>query len=118
MAFVSTDFARLKSWSRHHNYSTPKSMRDVWATSYSKDFSGKKIGFYPDRTIVDYFSGERRWVPSRQSRKGDNLRTGLNDRARSGFRYWVLEKPKVSHFGKYGTGSYKTVLGIGNAPRT
>ncbi|KAK3104089.1 hypothetical protein FSP39_024333 [Pinctada imbricata] len=41
-----------------------------------------------------------------------------HDRAREGFRYWLIERPKPTKFGKYGMGSYKTVLGIGNAPRT
>ncbi|XP_078341377.1 uncharacterized protein LOC111106199 isoform X1 [Crassostrea virginica] len=45
-------------------------------------------------------------------------RNVFSDRARDGFRYWLIERPKPTNFGKYGMGSYKTVLGIGNAPRT
>ncbi|XP_041348745.1 uncharacterized protein LOC121368182 isoform X2 [Gigantopelta aegis] len=39
-------------------------------------------------------------------------------RAKEGFRYWLIERPKPTLFGRYGLGSHKTVLGIGNAPRT
>ncbi|ESO84387.1 hypothetical protein LOTGIDRAFT_204744 [Lottia gigantea] len=46
------------------------------------------------------------------------LKTVYNQRARDGFRFWLIEKPHPTNFGKYGMGSYKTVLGIGNAPRT
>ncbi|KAH3876630.1 uncharacterized protein LOC127869117 isoform X1 [Dreissena polymorpha] len=108
----------LRSWSRHSNFDTPKSMKGVWRTSYQSTFNGKKIGFNPDRVIVDYFTGQRQIVPSRASFTHDRFKTSLNERARNGFRYWVLEKPKTTNFGKYGTGAYKTVLGVGNAPRT
>ncbi|XP_052267428.1 uncharacterized protein LOC127869117 isoform X3 [Dreissena polymorpha] len=112
------DLSRLRSWSRHSNFDTPKSMKGVWRTSYQSTFNGKKIGFNPDRVIVDYFTGQRQIVPSRASFTHDRFKTSLNERARNGFRYWVLEKPKTTNFGKYGTGAYKTVLGVGNAPRT
>ncbi|KAL8566238.1 hypothetical protein ACOMHN_046739 [Nucella lapillus] len=39
-------------------------------------------------------------------------------RARQNFRYWLVEKPAPTQYGKYGIGSFKTVLGVGNAPRT
>ncbi|KAK7483633.1 hypothetical protein BaRGS_00025066, partial [Batillaria attramentaria] len=39
-------------------------------------------------------------------------------RAKEGFRYWLIERPRPTNFGKYGMGSFKTVLGVGNAPRT
>ncbi|XP_055958361.1 uncharacterized protein LOC126826897 isoform X2 [Patella vulgata] len=46
------------------------------------------------------------------------IKTSYNQRAKEGFRFWLIEKPIPTNFGKYGIGSYKTVLGIGNAPRT
>ncbi|XP_067685130.1 uncharacterized protein [Haliotis asinina] len=46
------------------------------------------------------------------------LRNSYHDRAKEGFRYWLVEKPKPTSYGKYGIGSFKTVLGVGNAPRT
>jgi hypothetical protein len=39
-------------------------------------------------------------------------------RAREGFRYWLIYRPPPTKFGKYGIGSYKTVMGMGMAPRT
>ncbi|XP_046573926.1 LOW QUALITY PROTEIN: uncharacterized protein LOC124281966 [Haliotis rubra] len=46
------------------------------------------------------------------------LRNSYHDRAKDGFRYWLVEKPKPTSYGRYGIGSFKTVLGVGNAPRT
>jgi len=46
------------------------------------------------------------------------MKNEFHQRAKDGFRYWLIEKPKPTSFGKYGMGSFKTVLGIGNAPRT
>ncbi|XP_069141407.1 uncharacterized protein [Argopecten irradians] len=54
----------------------------------------------------------------RMSFSRKSTRTSYNDRARDGFRYWLIDRPKPTKFGRYGIGSYKTVLGIGNAPRT
>ncbi|KAL4227129.1 hypothetical protein ACF0H5_015102 [Mactra antiquata] len=107
----------LRSYSRHSNVNTPKSMKDVWRTSYQNSFNGKKIGYNPDRIVVDYFTGNRQLMQNRQSRERDRFRTSLNERAREGFRYWLIDKTKTPQFGKYGTGVYKSVLGIGNAPR-
>ncbi|XP_070193121.1 uncharacterized protein [Littorina saxatilis] len=39
-------------------------------------------------------------------------------RAKENFRYWLNERPTPTQYGKYGMGSVKTVLGVGNAPRT
>ncbi|XP_005097199.2 uncharacterized protein LOC101857328 [Aplysia californica] len=39
-------------------------------------------------------------------------------RAKDGFRYWLINRPHPTNFGKYGMGSYKMVMGIGMAPRT
>lgn len=55
--------------------------------------------------------------PSRSMKKSwlDNC---YQKRARDGFRYWLINRPKPTSFGKYGMGSYKMVMGIGMAPRT
>jgi len=50
---------------------------------------------------------QRRWM--------DNI---YQKKARDGFRYWLINRPKPTDFGKYGMGSYKMVMGIGMAPRT
>ncbi|XP_076447596.1 uncharacterized protein LOC143284624 [Babylonia areolata] len=46
------------------------------------------------------------------------LNNEFQKRARQNFRYWLVEKPAPTQFGRYGIGSFKTVLGVGNAPRT
>jgi len=50
---------------------------------------------------------QRRWM--------DNI---YQKKAKDGFRYWLINRPKPTEFGKYGMGSYKMVMGIGMAPRT
>ncbi|XP_002740285.1 uncharacterized protein LOC100378784 [Saccoglossus kowalevskii] len=45
-------------------------------------------------------------------------RTSFNTRAKEGFKYWPMERPKPTKFGRYGIGSRCTVLGLGNASRT
>ncbi|XP_059150573.1 uncharacterized protein LOC131937309 [Physella acuta] len=47
-----------------------------------------------------------------------SLQNAYNTRAKEGFRYWNIDRPKPTQFGKYGLGSYKMFLGIGSAPRT
>jgi len=55
--------------------------------------------------------------PRTQSRTSLH-RSSFNERAKDGFKYWYQERPHPTKYGRYGLGSYKTVLGIGNAPRT
>lgn len=50
---------------------------------------------------------QRRWM--------DNE---YQQRARNNHRYWLINRPQPTGFGKYGMGSYKMVMGIGMAPRT
>ncbi|XP_071485215.1 uncharacterized protein [Diadema antillarum] len=50
--------------------------------------------------------------------RSEYLRTSFNERAREGFNYWQIERPKPTKFGRYGIGSANTILGIGNAIRT
>ncbi|XP_053378284.1 uncharacterized protein LOC128548036 isoform X2 [Mercenaria mercenaria] len=62
--------------------------------------------------------GSYMYTRPRNSVSRESCRSAFNQRAREGFRYWLIERPKPTSFGKYGIGSYKTVLGVGNAPRT
>ncbi|XP_039251217.1 uncharacterized protein LOC120328752 [Styela clava] len=45
-------------------------------------------------------------------------RNPFNDRAREGFQYWPMTRPRPTLYGKYGMGCYKSVLGLGDAVRT
>lgn len=57
----------------------------------------------------------------RRSKSISNLpqyRNQYNDRARQGFKFWPLPRPKPTNFGRYGLGCYKSVLGLGDAVRT
>ncbi|KAH9507938.1 hypothetical protein Btru_053282 [Bulinus truncatus] len=46
------------------------------------------------------------------------LQNSYNSKAKEGFRYWDIHRPKPTKYGRYGLGSYKTFLGLGSAPRT
>lgn len=48
----------------------------------------------------------------------DMLRSSFSIKAKEGFKYWEIERPKPTKFGRYGIGSANTILGIGNACRT
>ncbi|CAL1537502.1 unnamed protein product [Lymnaea stagnalis] len=50
--------------------------------------------------------------------KKNALENCYHKKAKEGFRYWDIYRPKPTKFGKYGIGSYKMVLGLGAAPRT
>ncbi|KAL3852334.1 hypothetical protein ACJMK2_015991 [Sinanodonta woodiana] len=100
--------SRMKTWSRHHHEMTPREAREIYTTTYKRTFDAKKLDFNPDRSFIDRYSSVSR----------NHLKTSVNQRAREGFRYWVIERPRPSHFGKYGTGSYKMTLGLGMSPRT
>ncbi|XP_074646586.1 uncharacterized protein LOC141902652 [Tubulanus polymorphus] len=77
----------------------------------------------PVRTDLDGLMSSVRHLPGnshldRAKTSHGHLRTSYNERARQGFKYWPMERPKPTKFARYGIGSYKTVLGLGNAPRT
>jgi len=46
------------------------------------------------------------------------MKNEYQKRARDNFRYWLINRPPPTNFGKYGIGSYKMVMGLGMAPRT
>lgn len=75
-----------------------------------------------DDFIVDALQGNMpgtyMYTRPRNTPNKGALRNSFNERAKDGFRYWLIDRPKPTSFGKYGIGSYKTVIGVGNAPRT
>ncbi|XP_033744378.1 uncharacterized protein LOC117330299 isoform X5 [Pecten maximus] len=111
-------------WSRHDPIKHQKGHTDHWSKarqksgSYSVSYGAKGLTIRSDTDLdaelpTQIFNQRPRMNFSRKS-----TRTGYNERARDGFRYWLIDRPKPTKFGRYGIGSYKTVLGIGNAPRT
>ncbi|XP_064632446.1 uncharacterized protein LOC135490832 isoform X2 [Lineus longissimus] len=77
------------------------------------DFSKKFVSGMNGRVPGNYHLSR----PKVGSARG-SYRNIYSDRAKEGFVYWYRDRPKPTQFGRYGIGSYKTVLGIGNAPRT
>lgn len=94
-------------WSRYDPIRQPKGNTDHWAKyrQQTDGLHGNPPGNYME-------------MRPRNSANKALYRNQYHDRARDNFRYWLIERPKPTSFGKYGLGSYKTVLGIGNAPRT
>ncbi|KAK3587094.1 hypothetical protein CHS0354_023550 [Potamilus streckersoni] len=135
-------------WSRYDPVNQPKGNTDHWtklkrrAETYKDFYSGarsdlkpaavggdrRKVGYLKltEKTFDDFvLDGLRGTLPgsysarlSTSSRRRCARSSVYNERAREGFRYWLIEPPKPTSFGRYGIGSFKTVLGIGNAPRT
>lgn len=117
-------FERMNSmtfWSRYDPIRQPKGNTDHWSKFRQRTGAPMGPNVRPNdmmdglggRVSVDYMET--------RPRNGINkslIHNSYNDRAKEGFRYWLIDRPKPTSFGKYGMGSYKTVLGIGNAPRT
>lgn len=70
------------------------------------------------RDLHGAIPGNYTLVRPRSQSRGSLARSSFNERAKDGFKYWYQERPHPTKYGRYGMGSYKTVLGIGNAPRT
>ncbi|XP_069141408.1 uncharacterized protein [Argopecten irradians] len=115
---------RMTFWSRHDPIKQQQGHTDHWSKarqksgSYNVSYGAKGLQIRSDSDLdaelpTQIFNQRPRMSFSRKS-----TRTSYNDRARDGFRYWLIDRPKPTKFGRYGIGSYKTVLGIGNAPRT
>ena len=117
-------FERMNSmtfWSRYDPIRQPKGNTDHW--SKCRQRTGVPMG--PNVRPNDMMDGlgGRVSVDYMETRPRNGINKSLihnsfNGRAKEGFRYWLIDRPKPTSFGKYGMGSYKTVLGIGNAPRT
>ncbi|XP_064606976.1 uncharacterized protein LOC135471615 isoform X1 [Liolophura sinensis] len=124
----------LSSWSRYDVGQYRPSSTDHWAKNRTKALLGleprsqtfiRQIRPVPtsfDELVAGGLKMSQNGLPqpARQSLRlsREKTRTSFNERAKSGFQYWLIDRPKPTSFGKYGMGSYKTVLGIGNAPRT
>nr|XP_011444537.1 uncharacterized protein LOC105340281 isoform X6 [Crassostrea gigas]XP_034306573.1 uncharacterized protein LOC117680466 isoform X7 [Crassostrea gigas] len=103
----SRDGERMTFWSRYDPIRHVQGNTDHWAKNrqQSDGLRGSMPGAYS--------SGRPKSTYNKS-----HYRNVFSERAKDGFRYWLIERPKPTNFGKYGMGSYKTVLGIGNAPRT
>ncbi|XP_046844059.1 uncharacterized protein LOC124438113 isoform X2 [Xenia sp. Carnegie-2017] len=65
-------------------------------------------------TQIFSLDSEKTGTTSRRNVKRETRRSSAaNERARAGFRYWILDKPV--HKGKYTTGAKTSILGIGKS---
>lgn len=77
--------------------------------------------FYPGTVQWHHASSKTTLQPRSQSPSRRTQTTSVySDHARQGFRYWYEDdrRPKTTKFGRYGIGTYKTMFGLGSAPRT
>lgn len=81
-----------------------------------QDLHGNIAGNYASPHYAVYTSNPNHQKSA--TSKSASFRNIYQDRAKSGFEFWYKERPKPTRFGRYGIGSYKTLLGLGNAPRT
>ncbi|XP_038068174.1 uncharacterized protein LOC119737701 [Patiria miniata] len=89
---------------------------------YTSNGTLKRVG---DPTFTQVVvSGLNGTLPGNYDRKRQvpgsarSLRTSFNDKAREGFNYWQIDRPKPTKFGRCGIGSANTILGLGNSIRT
>lgn len=81
----------------------------------------KGVAVFSEVPVRDFHGGvpgDHTVVRPKTSPNRSLLRTSYNEKAREGLKYWYQERPKPTSFGRYGIGSYKTVLGLGNGPRS
>ncbi|XP_052283728.1 uncharacterized protein LOC127880459 isoform X3 [Dreissena polymorpha] len=116
---------RMTFWSRYDPVLQPKGNTDHWTKMKQRATQFKSLdnpGSLGAPMVLDSLQGAMpgyyMYTRPRNCVSRESLRSAYNQRAREGFRYWLIERPKPTSFGKYGLGSYKTVLGVGNAPRT
>jgi len=114
--------SEMTFWSRHDPIRQPKGNTDHWS-KFRQRTTSCQVSFGDKVYDVQYDDGMRTSLPDINQRPRfcsprSNMRSSFNERAKEGFRYWLIDRPKPTKFGRYGIGSYKTVLGIGNAPRT
>jgi len=112
-------------WSRYDPVSQPRGNTDHWTKMKQRAVQCKSLdspGTLGVPITLDALQGaipgNYMYTRPRNAVSRESCRNTFNERARDGFRYWLIERPKPTSFGKYGIGSYKTVIGVGNAPRT
>ncbi|XP_019619532.1 PREDICTED: uncharacterized protein LOC109466270 isoform X2 [Branchiostoma belcheri] len=85
-----------------------------------RDFSGLIVQELHGNIPGEYFARQQQQERAKSSpaSRWALHRNTYNERAREGFKYWQLDRPKPTKYGRYGMGSKGTVLGLGNGPRT
>jgi len=113
---VSTRWAASDAVMSQHGNTDHWTKMKIKATQFVPSFNEHgDLTYQPvDPNAADQFGDSKTPKAVTKPRKD----TEVNQRAKGDFKYWHQERPNPTSFGKYGIGSYKTVLGLGNAPRT
>lgn len=123
--FTNRQRKKMTFWSRYDAVANHKGNTDHWTKLKQRAVHVKSLD-NPDAigqpitldALQGNMPGTYMYTRPRNSPSRESLQNSFHDRAKEGFRYWLIDRPKPTSFGKYGIGSYKTVLGVGNAPRT
>ncbi|XP_071485592.1 uncharacterized protein [Diadema antillarum] len=113
----SSGIVRYGAAPRQASHVKPVSLRSPWAGSVGEGLTAyvsrsHEPSHYADNPYV-YSSPELGQQSSRRSWRSNVY----NQHAKEGFKFWLEEKKPVSKSQKYTFGTYKTNLGLGNAPR-
>ncbi|XP_052679445.1 uncharacterized protein LOC128160200 [Crassostrea angulata] len=134
----SRDGERMTFWSRYDPIRHVQGNTDHWAKYRQQvaqraqqrarvvSFSQGRMIPYKEKTfdelVVDGLRGSMPGAYSSGRPKStynkSHYRNVFSERAKDGFRYWLIERPKPTNFGKYSLGATHSVIGLCNAPRT
>nr|XP_034304407.1 uncharacterized protein LOC105340281 isoform X2 [Crassostrea gigas] len=134
----SRDGERMTFWSRYDPIRHVQGNTDHWAKNRQQSaqraqqrarvvsFSQGRMIPYKEKTfdelVVDGLRGSMPGAYSSGRPKStynkSHYRNVFSERAKDGFRYWLIERPKPTNFGKYSLGATHSVIGLCNAPRT
>ncbi|XP_056000546.1 uncharacterized protein LOC125655923 isoform X1 [Ostrea edulis] len=129
---------RMTFWSRYDPIRQVKGSTDHWAkyrqeTAHRAQQRARVVSYaqgrnipYKEKTfdelVVDGLRGTMPGAYSSSRPKStfnkNHYRNVFSERAKEGFRYWLIQRPKPTSFGKYSLGANHSVIGLCNAPRT
>ncbi|XP_061175989.1 uncharacterized protein LOC133184938 isoform X2 [Saccostrea echinata] len=109
-------------WAKYRQQTAQRAQQRARVVSYEQ---GRNIPYKEktfDELVVDGLRGSMPGAYSSSRPKNTYnkafYRNVFSDRAKDGFRYWLIERPKPTSFGRYSLGAAHSVLGLCNAPRT
>eukprot|EP00105_Crassostrea_gigas_P043647 XP_019927795.1 PREDICTED: uncharacterized protein LOC105340281 isoform X2 [Crassostrea gigas] len=109
-------------WAKNRQQSAQRAQQRARVVSFSQ---GRMIPYKEktfDELVVDGLRGSMPGAYSSGRPKStynkSHYRNVFSERAKDGFRYWLIERPKPTNFGKYSLGATHSVIGLCNAPRT
>lgn len=108
MTLALEDMRRMTFWSRYDPVLQPRGNTDHWtkmkqrAVQFRSLDNPASIGAPVSLDALQgAIPGSYMYTRPRNSVSRETLRSAYNQRAREGFRYWLIERPKPTSFWKY-----------------